>query len=133
MAEQPAGSTSGDHPAADAAVDVGVVGAAAVAAASSGHPASVAAVVGRAVDCASVDSCRAIAVQTFPCSSFRSCWRPSAAASACGAAAAALGSADRPGASGAGCGAEGAVAFASLSESCMAMRRAVDSCSACGD
>lgn len=130
------GSTSGDHPAADAAADEGAVVAAAVAAASCGHPGSAAAVAGRAAGCASVGSCRAIAVRTFPCSSFRSCPRPSAAASACGAAAV-PGTADHPavpGALGAGCGAEGAVAFASLSESCMAMRRAVGgSCSACGD
>lgn len=114
------GSTSEDHPAADVAADVGVVVVAAVAAAaSSGHPESVAAVVGRA---ASVDSCTAIVVRTFPCSSFRSCRRPSAAAaSACGAAAGVPGTADRPAgpdASGAGCGAEGAVAFASWSQYC---------------
>lgn len=127
------GSTSGDHPAADAAADVGVVVVAVAAAASSGHPESVAAAVGRA---ASVDSCTAIAVRPFPCSSFRSCRPPSAAASACGAAAVVPGTAVRPAdpdASGAGCGAEGAVAFASWSEFCMAMRRAVGSCSACGD
>lgn len=127
------GSTSEDHPAVDAAaVDVGVV-VAAVAAASSGHPESVAAVAGRA---ASVDSCRVIAVRTFPCSSFRSCRHPSAAASAYGAAVGVPGIADQPagpGASGAGCGAGGAVAFASWSEFCMAMRRVVGSCSACGD
>lgn len=111
------GSTSGDHPVADAAAwsDFGR-GCCWVAAASSGHPESVVAVVGRA---ASVDSCRAIAVRTFPCSSFRSCRPPSAAASACGAVAVVPGTADHPagpGASGADCGAEGAVAFASWSQ-----------------
>lgn len=112
------GSTSGDHPAADAAADEGAVVAAAVAAASCGHPGSVAAVAVRAAGCASVGSCRAIVERTFPCSSFRSCPPPSAAASACGAAAV-PGTADHPAvpdASGAGRGAEGAVAFASLSQ-----------------